>query len=122
VFARRNARSVGTPVFLVATRIVASGSISRLLPPGDVDLLFHFPAHPLSAAYEFLPVNFFSRNHGKDVFDLRADFICGVPVLPVRECSLLINIVEPFVQSSHAGLDFLQVSLTIPLRVKVRPK
>jgi hypothetical protein len=45
--------------------------------------------------------------------DLGADFICGIPVLSVREYSVLINIVEPFVQPPHVALDFLQASLTI---------
>ena len=36
-----------------------------------------------------------------------------VPVLSVRECGVLVNIVEPFVQPSQTTLDFLQPFLAI---------
>jgi hypothetical protein len=42
---------------LIAAPIVAPVSISRLLPPGDVDLLFHFPTYPLRAGNKLLPVD-----------------------------------------------------------------
>lgn len=63
------------PGFLVAARFVAPVLISRLLPLGDVHLLFDFPAYPFATGNKLLPIDVFSCNHDKAAFDLRADFL-----------------------------------------------